>query len=316
MIATVPAHPLSWRVVLLSWALAVVLWPVAWWGLTVAQGLGVVLAGGGWIGVAVPLGAQPWALVNEPGIAYASSRAALWGYWLAPLLAPALLAGLLPWLAPAPSRGWAGELALFHVAFASAALGLAWAPPLGVADGPAAGLLRFWKVDPSHTVTTAALVAVVVVQGAVIRLAARWWAAPGGPRRGRRVRTVLVHGLMPAFGWVAIAALAGWPAAGRSLRMLAAPLLGAVVAAFLWVPGSPLPRLERPEWRTLLLAAAAAVVVAVLALWAGAPAGGQARALLWGEPMATNNVRTEMVLIRLTPPRDRAAPPAPSAPGS
>jgi hypothetical protein len=72
----VPAHPLSLRVVLLSWALAVVLWPVAWWGVAIAQGLGVLFAGGGWIGIAVPLGSQPWALVNEPDIAYASSRAA------------------------------------------------------------------------------------------------------------------------------------------------------------------------------------------------------------------------------------------------
>ncbi len=301
---------------LLSWALAVVLWPVAWWGVTVAQGIGVLLAGGGWIGVAVPLGAQPWALVNQPGIAYASSRAALWGYWLAPLLAPALLAVLLPWLAPAPSRGWSGELALFHLAFASAALGLAWAPPLGVADGPAAGLLRFWKVGSTHTLTVAALVAAVAVQGAVIRLAARWWAAPGGPRRNRRVLTAFVHGVMPALGWAAVAALAGWPPSGRSLQLLAGPLLGALAAALLWVPGSPLRRLERPEGRSLLLAAAAAAVVAVLALWAGAPAGGHTRALLWGEPAATNNIRTEMVRVRLTAPRDRAAPPAPSAPGS
>jgi hypothetical protein len=312
----VPAHPLSWRVVLLSWALAVALWPVAWWGVTVAQAIGVLLAGGGWIGAAVPLGAQPWALVNQPGIAYASSRAALWGYWLAPLLGPALLAGLLPWLAPAPSRGWAGELALFHLAFASAALGLAWAAPLGVADGPAAGLFRFWKIAPTHTLAVAALVAVVAVQGSVIRLAARWWAAPGGPRRGRRVRTAFVHGVMPALGWAAIAALAGWPPSGRSLQLLAVVLVGALAAGVAWVPGSPLRRLEQPEARSLLLAAAAAAVVAVLALWAGAPAGGHTRALLWGEPAATNNIRTEMVRVRLTAPRDRAAPPAPSAPGS
>jgi hypothetical protein len=222
MIATVPAHPLSWRVVLLSWALAIVLWPVAWWGLTVAQGLGVVLAGGDWIGVAVPLGAQPWALVNQPGIAYASSRAALWGYWLAPLLAPAVLAGLLPWLAPAPSRGWAGELALFHVAFASAALGLAWAPPLGVADGPAAGLFRFWKIAPRHTLAVAALVAVVAVQGSVIRLAARWWAAPGGPLAAdaRRLAARRRGGGIPVGAGLAAAAarapgVAHAPARGR-----------------------------------------------------------------------------------------------------
>jgi hypothetical protein len=312
----VPAHPLSLRVVLLSWALAVVLWPVAWWGVAIAQGLGVLFAGGGWIGIAVPLGSQPWALVNEPDIAYASSRAALWGYWLAPLLAPAVLAVLVPWLAPSPTRGWGGELALFHLAFASAALGLAWAPPLGVADGPAAGLLRFWKVDPTHTVTIAALVAAVAVQGAVIRLTARWWAAPGGPRRGRRMLTIVVHGVIPALGWAAIAVLTGWPPSGRSLQLLAVPLVGALAAAFLWVPGSPLRRLGRPEWRSLLAAFGAAAVAAAAAVWAGAPAGSQVRALLWGEPMATNNIRTEMVRVRLTPPRDRAAPPAPSAPGS
>jgi hypothetical protein len=312
----VAAHPLSLRVVLLSWALAVVLWPLAWWTVAVAQALGVMLAGGGWIGIAVPLGAQPWALVNQPGIAYASSRAALWGYWLAPLLAPALVGVLVPWLAPSPTRGWGGELALFQLAFASAALGLGWAPPLGVADGPAAGLLRFWKIAPTHTVAAAALLAALAVQGAVIRLAARWWAAPGGPRRWRRVTTVLVHGVVPALGWVAIAALAGWPPLGRSLQLLLVPLVGALAAALLWVPGSPLRRLERPEWRAVLLAAAAAAVIGVFAAWAGAPAAGHPRALLWGEPAATNNVRTDMVRVRVTAPRDRAAPPARSAPGS
>ena len=311
-----PAHPLSLRVVLMSWALAVVLWPVAWWGLAIAQGLGVVLAGGGWIGIAAPLGAQPWGLVNQPSIAYASSRAALWGYWLAPLLAPALLAVALPWLAPAPTRGWGGELALFHLAFASAALGLVWAPPLGVADGPAAGLLRFWKIAPTHILAAATLIAAVAVQGAVIRLAARWWAAPGGPRRWRRVTTVLAHGVVPALGWAVTAALTGWPLSWRSLLLLAAAIVAALAAALLWVPGSPLRRLERPERRSVLLATGAAVVIGALALWVGAPAGGQVRALLWGEPAVTNNVRTEMVRIRITAPRDRAAPPAPSAPGS
>ena len=311
-----PAHPLSWRVVLLSWAVAVALWPVAWWGIAIAQALGVLLAGGSWIGVAVPLGAQPWALVNEPGIAFASSRAALLGYWLAPLFVPALVALLGPWLLPAPSRGWAGELAVFHLAFASAALGLAWAPPLGVADGPAAGLLRFWKIEPSHVIAIAAVVAAVSVQGAVVRLAARWWAAPGGPRRGRRLRTAFVHGVMPALGWAAVALLAGWRPPERSLQLLGVVLLGALAAGFLWVPGSPLRRFEQPETKVLLRAAAVAVVVAAAALWAGRPAGGQARALLWGAPGETNNVRTEMVRVPLTPPRAPAAPPAPSAPGS
>jgi hypothetical protein len=152
------------------------------------------------------------------------------------------------------------------------------------------------------------------VQGAVIRLAARWWAAPGGPRRGRRVVTVLVHGVMPTLGWVAVAALTGWPPSGQSLLVLAIALVAALAAALLWVPGSPLRRLERPEWRSLALAFGAAAVAAAAQGPVVRP--GQARALLWGKPGATNNIRIEMVRVPVTAPRDRAAPPAPSAPGS
>ena len=141
------SSPLSGRVVLLSLGLAAVAWPLAWLLLAVAQGLGVLLAGGSFIGVSLPLGHHPWALVNQPSVAFASSRAALWGYWLAPALVALALAIALPLLAPT-GRRWGGELLVNHLALAFAVLGLGWAPPLGLGDGPARGLERFFEIPP------------------------------------------------------------------------------------------------------------------------------------------------------------------------
>jgi len=177
-------NPLSFRVVVLSWLVALAVWPLTWIGLAAAQGVGALLAGGGWIGIAVPLGAHPLGLVNEPTVAFAGSRAALWLYWLAPALAALAVSAAAPPLAPAPP-GWLGELTVFHAAASAAVLGLGWAPPLGAADGPAAGLLRFWGWQPGVLEAVAAGAGAVTIQLAVARLAGHLWSEPGRLRAGR-----------------------------------------------------------------------------------------------------------------------------------
>ncbi|OYV88174.1 MAG: hypothetical protein B7Z68_13555, partial [Acidobacteria bacterium 21-70-11] len=105
IIAVMRLSPLSPRVVALSWGAALILWPLAWLLLAVAQGAGTAMAGGGWIGVAVPFGAHPWGIVNEPNVAFAGSRAALFLYWLAPPLLALAVAVVAPTLLPVPP-GW------------------------------------------------------------------------------------------------------------------------------------------------------------------------------------------------------------------
>jgi len=50
------------------------------------------------------------------------------------------------------------------------------------------------------------------------------------------------------------------------------------------------------------------------AVWAGAPRLGHGTALVWGVPGMTNNVRTGMAVVRLTPLPAPKRPPARSTP--
>ncbi len=302
------SHPLSGRVVLLSWLVAASAWPVAWWMLAVAQGVGALAAGGGWIGVAVPLGGEPWALVNEPTVAFAATRGALFGYWLPPLLAAAILAVLLPLLASAPGTGWWGELFLLQLAFASAVLGLGLAPSLGLEDGPVAGLSRFWRVNPAAVVWLAAALGVLSIQVAGARLGRQAWAVQGGPRRWRRIAAFLVHAVAPAIAWLAVVVLRGWPLPMTALAPLGVVLAAGLVGAVAWTPRAPLRPRHEAGSQTLSVALAMGLFLSGFAAWAGGPANRQGKALLWGAERMTSNVRPGMERIPLRPLR----PPAPS----
>ena len=294
---------------LLSGAGALVTWPLAGLLLAVAQGGGTVVAGGGWIGVAVPMGLHPWGLVNEPSIAFADTRLALFLYWLAPSLAVLAVATVLPTVVPVP-RSWGSEVGVFQLAAACAVLGLGWAPALGVGDGPAAGLATFWGVSPTTFVAVAALAGAVVVQLAVARLCGHLWMEPGGPRRTRRLAVACAHALPPAAIWGAAVIAQGWAIRPLGLVGSGAVLLGVLLGAWLWMPASPLHPRPQVRRRSAALLGAVGVGVFALALWAGGPARGRGRALVWGLPGRTNNVRPGLAVFRLTPPPAPKTPPA------
>ena len=309
MIAFVRLNPLSPRVLVLSWAVALLAWPFAWLLLAVAQGLGTVVAGGGWIGFAIPLGLHPWGLVNEPSIAFAATRAALFLYWLTPPVAALAVAALLPTVVPVPPS-WLSEVGIFQLAVGCAVLGLGWAPPLGVADGPAAGLARFWNVSPGVSLATAAALGAGVVQLAVARLASHLWVEPSGPLRRRRLLVVLAHGFVPAGCWGVAIIAQGWAVPPLAVVTTGAVLVGALLGAWWWVPRSPLHPRPQLRWGTVIVMAALGVVVFGAAGWAGAPRHGHGTAFVWGRPGETNNVRPGMAVVRLTTLPAPRKPPA------
>jgi hypothetical protein len=293
----------------LSWGMALLAWPMAWLILAVAQGLGTVIAGGSWIGFSVPLGLHPWGLVNEPSIAFAGTRGALFLYWLMPPFAALALAALLPTVVPVPPS-WLSEVGIFQLAVACAVLGLGWAPPLGVADGPAAGLARFWEVSPGVFLAVTTVLGALVVQLAVARLASHLWAEPGGPLRSRRLLTALAHGFVPAVGWAVAVVVQGWAVPPLAVVTTAAVLLGVLVGGWSWVPSSPLhPRPELHRRTVVALVVLGAAVFAV-ASWAGAPRRGHGTAFVWGFPGETNNVRPGMAVVRVMPLHAPKKPPA------
>ena len=139
-------------------------------------------------------------VVNEPCVAFANTEASLFLYWLAPQVVALAVALLLPTLVPVPPS-WLSEAFVFQLATASAVLGLGWAPPLGVADGPAAGLARFWDITPTVYVSVSAGAGAFLVQIAGMRMAGHLWVEPRGPTRRRRVLAALGHAVVPAAGW-------------------------------------------------------------------------------------------------------------------
>jgi len=302
-------NPLSPRVLVLSWAVALIAWPLAWLLLAVAQGLGTVVAGGGWIGVSVPLGLHPWGLVNEPSIAFAGTRAALFLYWLVPPLAVLAVAVLLPTVVPVPPS-WLSEVGVVQLAVACAVLGLGWAPPLGVVDGPAAGLARFWGVSAGIFLGVTTALGALVVQLAVARLASHLWVEPGGPLRMRRLRVTLAHTFVPALWWGVAVVAQGWAVPPLAVMTTAAVLLGALLGAWWWVPASPLHPRPHLLWRTVVALALLGVAVFAVATWAGAPRRGNGTAFVWGYPGETNNVRPGMAVVRLMPLHAPRKPPA------
>lgn len=292
------SHPLQLRVLLLSWLLAAVLWPLMWLLLPLAQGVGVAAVGGEWIGVSAPWGAQPWAMVNQPGIGFAATRHALLGYWLPPLVLPLLLALLLPPLMPS-GEGWVSELSVYHFATAAAVLGLGLAPPLGVSDGPAAGLEVFWRFPSLAVVLLGAGAGVLGATMASLRLASPLWLAPGGPTRRRRLLVPLLHTGAPLGLWLGVVCVAGWQPR-TAAAVVGGGVVGLAVVASAWfVTHAPLVRRRAPGWGAIVLTGLLAVVVGGALAWAGAPLQGAPKGFLWGQERMTSNVREGTVRIEL-----------------
>lgn len=300
MIPGMPANPLSPKVVLLSLGVALVAWPLVWLLLAAVQGVGVMLAGGGFIGVSLPLGQYPWALVNQPEINFASTRAGLWGYWLPSVLVAAVLGAGLPVLAPSPRR-WGGELFLLHLAFGSAVLGLGWAPALGCLDGPARGLERFFHLPSLAFVGGCALVGAWVSSLAMIRLAGGLWHHSSVVSRSRRVSVVVLHGVLPASIWLGLATLLGWRPGLLPLAGVGTVLLGSLVTLLQRVPRASLQRRDAPSTARVLVVWPFACAALVLAAWAGAPEDRAPRGYIWGKPLATNNIRPDWRVTTLRP---------------
>lgn len=308
-------HPLTLRIVFLSWFEALLAWPVALVCLNVFQGLGVLYCGGAWIGVSLPFGAPPWALVNEPSIAFSSSQSALWCYWLAQPIGAFLLVLGLVFLLPMPST-WPSHLFSIQLALALCTLGLAWFPGLGVQDHTLAGLEVFFKVKELLYLIVCAGLSFISAMFTITRLGSYLWLAPGGPLRVRRVLLAVLHYLVPVCLLPFISLVQGWSLKPIALVMLVAPIIGALGGAWVFSPRAnlrPEPGLSDKRMFVHLLLGLAAFC---LAFWCGLPGAGSGKALLWLEPGLTNNLRPKMKVFWVTPHLFRKTPPVSSEPRS
>jgi len=289
--------PLSPQNLFASWLFGLAALPVAVVTAVAGQGLGALAGGCSWIGLTLPIHRQPWALVNEPALNFASTPAAL-GYWLGALLLPAALAVAAVHLVPRSKSVWA-ELAAIQISFGMAAGCLGWIPLLDPTDGHLARWLDLQDLPPS-LVFLPPLVGAVAVLPAIIRLLAFNRAAHRAPGTLRRTAVALLHFAPPAALWIGLgfAACGHLPlqsAGGVVLPLLTAVLFSAVFSVEPWV----LP-LEPGGRGTVLLFLVTAVTLGSL-LWFGGRPLPQKRAagILWARPAAYNNVRPWIVPVEL-----------------
>ncbi len=289
---TAPQH------IVLSWLAAILAFPCALLLAAVGQGLGATLGGCSWIGICLPVNRQVWALVNEPTVAFAHSASAT-GYWLGSLALPLLVALLVVPLLPRP-RSLAAELATVQLAWGSALVGLAVIPLLDPAGGHLARWLQLHGAPPALRWLAPAVGALAALPAAS-RLLSVDREAVAHPPRWRRMAVVLLHLALPSLLWLVVLSVAGGSVPREAAMAMAGPLLAALLLAWIAVPSRLAHRLQAPtgsSWSWLILLAALMWSVTAVA-GRPLPGGGNA-ALLWGRPLATNNIRDWMQPMDLT----------------
>jgi len=300
--------PLAPKNLVLGWLAATVALPLTVVAAAAGQGLGAMAGRCAWIGVALPIHRQPWALVNEPSLSFASTPGAAL-YWLGSLIVPALLAvGVIPFM-PRSKTVWA-EIAAAQIAFGMAAGGLGWLPLLDPAEGHLARWLHLHHL-PSFLLAAAPVLGAMAALPAVFRLLAFDRAAHRAPGPFHRMAVALLSFLPPTALWVGLGTLAaGEPQLlstfGVTLPLVLALAISAIFSVGAWV----LPR-EPNRRGTPVLLLLAAILLGALVYMGGRPLpGGRASAILWSRPNAYNNIRPWIVPLKLyrepTPPPEES----------
>jgi hypothetical protein len=298
--------PTSAAAVLVSWTFAIAGGALALLLATLGQAIGAVIGGCHWIGLTLPIDRQPWALVNQPSLAFSAQGAAL-GYWLGGLVLCLLVAVLAIGFVPRP-RTLSWELAVIHAAWGAAFVGLAWLPLVEPRDGHLSGLLRVHELPPVLVWIAPVIAgwAALVPAGRLLALART--AVPAMPR-WKRVLTIVAHQGVPAFLWVAVGltliATRGetsatglaitrplverlWPPAVAA----AMPVVAALLLAWTSIPRPSVGRLDVLRPANLLPPLLVLVPLACLILVLGRPLpAGRCSGLLWGAPDSRNNIR-------------------------
>jgi hypothetical protein len=274
----------------------------------VGQAAGSLAGGCGWIGAALPIHRQVWALVNQPTLDFASRPEAL-GYWLGSLVLPLLIAvGTVPLL---PRRKTlSGELLAIQISWGATAVGIAWLPLIDPVDGHIARWLQLGG-RPGGLMWLAPILAVPVAVPPALRLLALVRNVRPHTGRWQRLAVVGVHLAVPGALWaVPVGVLLGSPAMPATLGM-AVPVLVTAVVAWFGYP-APYPYRLRPLDVADGLRLAVVALLLVFLLWVcGRPQpGGGCSAILWGKPSSYNNIRQWIEPVSIPFPWASDAPPA------
>jgi hypothetical protein len=276
-------------VIAISWMAASAALPFALIGAALGQGLGALIGGCHWIGVTLPLDRQIWALVNQPVLNFASLPRA-GGYWLGSIFLPLVVAvtiiGFLP-----RARSLVTQLSCVQVAWAMSLVAVAMLPVLDSEDGH---LARFLALHGGPT--TLVWLSPVFAAGAallptlrLLQLARR---RRPNIRRSYRLLVVALHLGVPAAGWLALVCLVHGSVLMPAIIAAAAPVLAALVFAWLRYPDPYVRPLELPKASQIVGLALAAMIMAAIVWGTGRPlADGHSAGVLWGTEQSSNNVR-------------------------
>lgn len=296
---------------LASWLSAVAAVPSVLLISAIGQGLGTLVAGGGWIGICTPWDRQVWALVNQPVLNFSALPAAT-GYWLGSWAAPFLTAVLIMPLS-LRLKSASSQLAVLQTGWIALVIGASWQTFLDPVSGHLARWLGFREL-PAAAAWVVVAAAIAAVPPFVIRLLAIARITRFHLSRSRRVGLVVIH-LIP----IPAACVAAFIILEEAVPVEACvaagfPVLAALIIAWF---GYPAP-LTHPVTAVGARGLATLVVAVVLGFTAvaaaGRPlAGDRVSAVQWAREGSTNNIREWMVPWRAPwlPEADGAAPRVP-----
>ena len=273
----------------ISWLAASAAFPLALIGAALGQGIGALAGGCGWIGVALPLDRQVWALVNQPVLNFSSLPSAS-GYWLGSTLLPLAVAltviGFLP-----RGRSLVIELTVVQIAWAMSVVAVAWLPLLDLEDGH---IVRFFALHgrPTALVWLAPAIAACSVLLPALRLLELTRRRRSEVSRSYRLLVVALHFGVPTITWVAVVSLVRGSLPLTATIAMAVPVAAALVFTWFRFPRPYAHRLELPKASEICGLAIAAAVLGVTVWFVGRPLPDDRSAgFLWGQAQSFNNIR-------------------------
>jgi hypothetical protein len=279
----------SLSAIAISWLAASAAFPLTLIGAVFGQGLGALAGGCGWIGVALPLDRQVWALVNQPVLNFASLPSA-GGYWLGSTLLPLVVAvtiiGFLP-----RARSFVIELTVVQIAWAMSVVAVAWVPLLDLEDGH---LIRFLALHgrPAALVWLAPAIAACAALLPTLRLLELTRRRRSDSLRSYRLLVVAVHFGVPTVAWVTVVSLVRGSLPLTATIAMAVPIAAATVFTWLRFPRPYAHRLELPKPSEIGGLAIVAVLLGITVWLAGRPLpDGRSAGFLWGHAQSFNNIR-------------------------
>jgi hypothetical protein len=284
--------PLTPNGLLASWLAALLAIPLGLFAAAAGQGLGALFAGGGWIGVCVPWDRQPWGLVNQPMLNFASLPSA-GGYWLGSTVLPlALAAAVLP--LTLRLRTLVGHLVALQTAWISLVVAASWQRCLDPDLGHLARWLHF-RAAPAELGWIAVAVATSLAVPIALRLIALARIDRFNLGRARRLSLVALHLVPVPVAWAAFTVWLRGTVPIEACVAAGLPLVAGLAVAWAGYPAPLTHAVARLRPISVVgLATAAALGWAACAA-AGRPLpDGRAAALQWGASTSVNNLRDWM----------------------